>query len=72
MRSLERELIEAANTLIGPIDHAILMKEAAGEIRRLRDAIRPFAEWDENDSSTHGFLSDPAAWAKAKSIYFNK
>lgn len=41
------------------------------EIEQLRSALKPFAEWDENDESTHGFLSDPAAWTTAKAAYFN-
>jgi len=29
----------------------------------------PFAEWLEDDSSTHGILSDPAVWEAAKTAY---
>lgn len=44
-------------------------RESAAEIERLRAALKPFAEWDEMDESTHGFLSDPTAWAAAKTAY---
>lgn len=39
------------------------------ERNRIRAALKPFAEWIEDDPSTHGFLSDPAAWTEAKAAY---
>lgn len=52
-----------------PLLNSMTPVEMQRYIERLRAALKPFAEWDESDSSTHGFLSDPDVWAAAKAAY---
>jgi hypothetical protein len=34
-------------------------------------ALKPFADWDEQDESTHNILQDPAIWTAAKTALKN-
>jgi hypothetical protein len=43
-----------------------LIERAVNEIETLRGALKPFADWDEYDETTHGFLTDPKVWSAAK------
>jgi hypothetical protein len=44
----------------------VVERDLTERVKVLEEALRPFAEWDETDETTHGFLSDPAAWSAAK------
>lgn len=67
VRNESRWLAEQAARVTGTMDAAHPVMSAAWKrIRELESALKPFADWDEFDESTHGVVSDPKPWAAAK------